>query len=86
MRMISLFLLLVYTPATFAQNKKEVNQKEKVEYTKHRKVDLGALSVEGEIVVPGDFSIDDKEEDETSGIYRRKNYKDRYSIYYKFVF
>jgi hypothetical protein len=50
---------------------------EKIEYEKNQKIDLGALSVEGEVVTPGDFSIDADEKQITElTMFKRKGFMD----------
>ena len=80
MKIIILILALVTTSA-FAQNKKV-----KIKYNKRQKIDLGALMIDGEIVSPGDFSIDDEKEKAQRLLFKRRNYNDRLGINIQYVF
>ena len=53
---------------------------EKIVYKKRQKIDLGALSIDGKIVSPGDFSVTDDKEGMSKGLFKRKHYHDRISI------
>lgn len=77
---LALLLALVTTTA-FAQ-KAPV----KIEYQKRQKIDLGAIMIDGEIVTPGDFSVEDEKEKATNLLFKRKNYNDRIRINIEYVF
>ena len=48
-----------------------------VKYEKNRSIDLGGLTVDGEIVSPEDFSISDENQGKSKKLYRRKDFNDR---------
>ena len=81
MKLLILFAIVFICPSTQAQKKKVV-----VEYQKRQKIDLGALMIDGEIVTPGDFTVDNEKEKATELLYRRKNYYDRLRINIEYVF
>lgn len=58
----------------------------KIEYQKRQKIDLGAIMIDGEIVTPGDFSVEDEKEKATNLLFKRKNYNDRIRINIEYVF
>lgn len=55
-------------------------------YQERQKIDLGALTIDGEIVGPGDFSIEDEKAKESKFLYKRKNHNDRLRINIQYVF
>jgi len=69
-----------------AQAKKTTKRKSKITYQKRQMIDLGALLIDGELVTPGDFSIEDEKEKASNLIYKRKNYNDRLRINIEYVF
>jgi hypothetical protein len=73
MRLFCLLLIFFvgYTP--FA-----ISKQVKIKYEENQKVDLGALSVDGEVVAPGDISVSDEASWETNSLFRRKDYKDKF--------
>jgi len=80
MKLIVMMIILI--PAvTFAQAKKE-----KIKYKKRQKIDLGALVIDGELVSPGDFSVDDEKTKATELLFKRKNHNDRLRINIEYVF
>lgn len=72
--LVCFVVLLLGSNFVAAQEVKKVTNV-KFEYSKHRKIDLGALRVDGEFVVPLDLSVDVDEENHSLGIYRRKDFK-----------
>lgn len=66
----------------FAQKK----QKTIIKYEKRQKIDLGALLIDGELVSPGDFSIQDEDQKATEMLFKRKNHNDRVRINIEYVF
>lgn len=48
----------------------------KIEYKKYEKFDLGSLEVDGEVISPGDISIDNKTDLYDFQFFRRKNFRD----------
>lgn len=66
-----LLSLLLLSFSVFAQ-KKNV----KIEYKKYEKFDLGSLEVDGEVISPGDISIDNKTDLYDFQFFRRKNFRD----------
>lgn len=61
-------------------------RKEKIVYKKRQTIDLGALEIDGELVTPGDFSINDEKEKASELLFKRKNYNDRLRINIEYVF
>lgn len=78
-----LFVSLTFLLSTSVQAQRK---KVTVEYKKRQKIDLGALMIDGEIVSPGDFSIDNEKEKASKLLYRRRNYNDRLRINIEYVF
>lgn len=81
---MKLFLLMIsflITSSTLGQSKK----KEKL-YEKRQQIDLGALLIDGELVSPGDFSVDDEKERATGLLFKRENYNDRLRINIEYIF
>lgn len=64
-------ILLSFSLSSFAQKKKVV-----IEYKKYEKFDLGSLEVDGEVISPGDISIDNKTDLYDFNFFRRKNFRD----------
>ena len=84
---VALFLFgasLVLTQAQ-AQSKK-APQGTPSGYEKRQKIDLGSLTIDGDIVGPGDFSIEDEKAKESKFLYKRKNFNDRLRINIQYVF
>ncbi|MAZ49371.1 MAG: hypothetical protein CME65_12490 [Halobacteriovoraceae bacterium] len=75
-----LFLFTLSLPS-FAQEKKVI-----IKYQKRQKIDLGALLIDGEVVTPGDFTIDNEKEKASELLYKRKNYNNRLRINIEYVF
>lgn len=73
MRFFITMLLLTMNTQTLAQAKKKI----KIQYEKRQKVDLGALSVDGKVVAPGDLSISTEEIYNTNRLFKRTEYRDR---------
>lgn len=59
---------------SFAQSK---NANVKVEYSKNRKINLGALSIDGEVVVPDDLSVEVDDKDFSLELYKRTDFKEK---------
>lgn len=78
--LISLFLV-ASSSICIAQDERVV-----VKYQKRQKIDLGALLIDGEVVSPGDFTVDDEKEKASELLYKRKNYNDRVRINIEYVF
>jgi hypothetical protein len=77
---LTLVVLLLSTHGYSQKNKI------KIEYQKRQKIDLGALMIDGELVTPGDFTVDDEKEKATELLFKRKNYNDRLRINIEYVF
>lgn len=75
------FGLLLFSLSTLAQEKNV-----KIEYQKRQKINLGALMIDGELVTPGDFTVDDESEKASELMFKRKNYNDRLRINIEYVF
>ena len=67
--------------SAYAQKRKTI-----IKYEKRQKIDLGALLIDGELVSPGDFSIQDEKQKATEMLFKRKNYNDRVRINIEYVF
>ncbi len=80
MKTITFIICLVFSITLYAQ------AKQKVEYKKRQKIDLGALMIDGELVSPGDFSINDEDEKAQELLFKRKNHNDRLDINIQYVF
>ena len=80
MKLIIIFAILLSTHA-YSQKKKE-----KIVYKKRQVIDLGALEIDGELVTPGDFSINNEKEKASELLFKRKNYNDRLRINIECVF
>jgi hypothetical protein len=63
-----------------AKDKKTKGNKVIVKYQKRQKVDLGELSVEGNVLTPGDISIDYEENEATMELHKRRTYKDKIKL------
>lgn len=70
---IFLFLILIGVTYSFARNADQ-------------KIDLGALSVEGEIITPEDLIIDSDNQEGAIKIFKRTNYKDRVNLNIQNIF
>lgn len=79
-KIILSMILLFSSIAVYAQ------KKEKIIYKKRQTIDLGALEIDGELVSPGDFSINNEKEKATELLFKRKNYNDRLRINIEYVF
>jgi hypothetical protein len=62
------------------------SKKVKIQYKKRQKIDLGALLIDGELVSPGDFTIDDEKEKAQKLLFKRRKYNDRLGINIQYVF
>lgn len=82
MKIILIALVLILSTNSFAQKRK----KAKIVYKKRQLIDLGALMIDGELVSPGDFSIEDEKEKATQLLFKRKNYNDRLRVNIEYVF
>lgn len=80
MKVLILLPILIFGTA-YAQSKKV-----KIQYKKRQKIDLGALMIDGELVSPGDFTIDDEKEKAQKLLFKRRNYNDRLGINIQYVF
>jgi hypothetical protein len=70
MKIFSFILLL--TTCVWAQEKKEIYQ-----YKKYEKFDLGNLEVQGELLAPGDISVQERERQRLElDLYHRKDSED----------
>lgn len=69
-----MILVLIISASVFAQKRQS---EVKVEYSKNRKINLGALSIDGEVVVPDDLSVEIDEKDFSLDLYRRMDFKDK---------
>ena len=83
MRFILVVLIFSFCLTSFAQSRKA---KTIVKYEKRQKIDLGALLIDGELVSPGDFSIQDEKQRATEMLFKRKNHNDRVRINIEYVF
>jgi len=82
MKAIILLIIVLISMPAFAQKK----QKTIIKYEKRQKIDLGALLIDGELVSPGDFSIQDEDQKATEMLFKRKNHNDRVRINIEYVF
>lgn len=80
---IIIFLLFLYP---WSQSFSQKKGKEKIVYKKRQMIDLGALEIDGELVTPGDFSINNEKEKASELLFKRKNYNDRLRINIEYVF
>lgn len=71
MNKLILLICMMFSFSLMAQ-KKNV----KIEYKKYEKFDLGSLEVDGEVISPGDISIDNKSDLYDFNFFRRKNFRD----------
>ena len=85
MKIVIFLLILTFSLSSFAQRKKR-RVKTNIEYQKRQKIDLGALLIDGELVSPGDFSIQDENQKATEMLFKRKNHNDRVRINIEYVF
>lgn len=81
MRVLLVLLITFLSTHAYSQEKRI-----KIEYQKRQKIDLGALMIDGELVTPGDFTVDDEKEKATELLFNRKNYNDRLRINIEYVF
>lgn len=81
MKMIVLFFVFILSFEVLAQSKKTV-----IKYKKRQEIDLGALMIDGELVSPGDFSVQDEKEKASKLLFKRKNYNDRLRMNIQYVF
>ncbi len=79
---MKLIIILILSMSTTVFSKKQ----EKIVYKKRQKVDLGALSVDGKIVSPGDFTVSDDKQGMSKGLYKRKSYNDRLRMNIEYLF
>ena len=80
-----IIIALVFTLISgnvLAQSKKRT----KISYKKRQKIDLGALLIDGELVSPGDFSVQDEKQKASELLFKRKNHNDRLRINIEYVF
>lgn len=78
---LCLFISTLFLSSAYAQRKKTI-----IKYEKRQKIDLGALLIDGELVSPGDFSIQDEDQKATEMLFKRKNHNDRVRINIEYVF
>ena len=64
----------------------QTRRREIIKYEKRQKIDLGAIMIDGQVVSPGDFSIQDEKQKASELLYKRKNYNDRLRINIQYVF
>lgn len=81
MKIIIIIFGLLILSTSFAQSKKV-----KIQYEKRQKIDLGALLIDGELVSPGDFTVDDEKTRASELLFKRKNHNDRLRINIEYVF
>ncbi len=81
MKYVMILTFLLSSVAVFAQRTKT-----NIVYKKRQTIDLGALEIDGELVTPGDFSINNEKEKATKLLFKRKNYNDRLRINIEYVF
>ncbi len=81
-KIILITSILFFAGSGFAQKK----QKTIIKYKKRQKIDLGALMIDGDVVSPGDFSVEDEKRKASKLLFKRKNYNDRLDINIKYVF
>tara|TARA_Y100000590_G_C15104735_1_gene782613 strand:- start:251 stop:499 length:249 start_codon:yes stop_codon:yes gene_type:complete len=82
MKFLMLIIFIFSSVSIFAQTKR----KTVIKYQKRQKIDLGAMMIGGEIVSPGDFSIEDEKEKAQELLFKRKKYNDRLDINIQYVF
>lgn len=81
-KIILLLIIFMMSFSVFGQKK----TKTIIKYEKRQKIDLGALLIDGELVSPGDFSIQDENQKATEMLFKRKNHNDRVRINIEYVF
>ncbi|MBD64156.1 MAG: hypothetical protein CME62_03055 [Halobacteriovoraceae bacterium] len=84
MRIFLIISIVLLSLNVYAQNKRTT--KTNYTYQKRQKIDLGALMIDGELVSPGDFSIQDEKEKASELLFKRKNHNDRIRINIEYVF
>jgi hypothetical protein len=83
MKVILIFIIFL---SSFHLQAQKAKGKKKIVYKKRQKIDLGALMIDGELVSPGDFNVDNEKEKATKLLFKRKNYNDRLRINIEYVF
>ena len=81
-KIIIMVSFIFYVGNSFAQRK----PKTIIKYNKRQKIDLGALMIDGDVVSPGDFSVEDEKRKASELLFKRKNYNDRLDINIQYVF
>ena len=79
--LLVLMFTLSFVNVAIAQSKKT-----KISYKKRQQIDLGALLIDGELVSPGDFSVQDEKQKASELLFKRKNHNDRLRINIEYVF
>lgn len=86
MKSIFLILALVFCIGTVSAQSRKVKKRTKISYKKRQQIDLGALLIDGELVSPGDFSVQDEKQKASELLFKRKNHNDRLRINIEYVF
>ena len=71
---------MLFSSHCHGKDKRNKKGKVIIKYEKRQKVDLGELSVEGNVLTPGDISIDYEENAATMELHRRRTYKDKIKL------
>lgn len=82
--LILIFSFSIIIPELIANDNS--NKDIKVVYQKRQKIDLEDISIQGEFVTPGDFSVEDEKQNGSEMIYKRKNYNDRLPITIEYIY
>ena len=79
MRHSLIVIIISFSATCYAQESKKKN-KVIIQYQQRQKVDLGELSVEGNVLTPGDFSIDYEDSKTTMELHKRRSFKDKIKL------
>jgi hypothetical protein len=82
---MKILLVLMFT-MSFINVALAQSKKTKISYKKRQQIDLGALLIDGELVSPGDFSVQDEKQKASELLFKRKNHNDRLRINIEYVF
>ncbi|MBT7609385.1 MAG: hypothetical protein HN576_06500 [Bacteriovoracaceae bacterium] len=80
MKLKIILCFCIFITSAFGKDKKSKSNKVIIKYQKRQKVDLGELSVEGNVLTPGDILIDYDENEATMELHKRRTYKDKLKL------
>lgn len=83
---MKIMMILIFIALSTSALAQKTTSKTIIKYEKRQKIDLGALLIDGELVSPGDFSIQDENQKATEMLFKRKNHNDRVRINIEYVF